>query len=210
MNDNVTGSAAGGVNRASSPSSTGGASAPDTRTRILECSRELFSRNSFSRVSLKDIANAAGVSAALVIKHFISKENLFEQTVDFSDSAAALFSGAFEDLGRTSITETLTAPDTSPHSTIRVLSVTDGGEGSLNAIGERVKSDLLTVLARRIATEAPHPLPSPELRAQSAMALLAGLSFMRRIGDTDFDSFTREELIDHYAAIVQNIVDGHE
>lgn len=207
MDENVTGTATDGTNgSAGSPA----AGVPDTRTRILECSRELFSRNSFSRVSLKDIANAAGVSAALVIKHFISKENLFEKTVDFSDSAAALFRGPFEQLGRTSITETLTAPDTSPHSTIRVLSVTDGGEGSLNAIGERIKSDLLTVLARRIATEAPHPQPSPELRAQSAMALLAGLSFMRRVGDTDFDSFTREELIDHYAAIVQSIVDGHE
>src|SRR5699024_11470385 len=51
---------------------------------------------------------------------------------------------------------------------------------------------------------------SPDLRAQSAMAVLAGLSFMRRVGDVDFAAFDRTELIDHYAEIIQRIVDGHE
>ena len=66
----------------------------DARTRILACSRELFSQRSFAHVSLRDIASAAGVSSALIIKHFHSKEHLFERTVDFTDSASALFSGA--------------------------------------------------------------------------------------------------------------------
>lgn len=182
---------------------------PDARTRILACARELFSRRSFSQVSLKDIAAAAGVSSALIIKHFISKEHLFGLTVDFSDSAAALFGGPFDQLGRTAILETLTAPAAAAYSTIRVLTVTDGGEETLDAIGARIKQDLLSVLARRVAGEAPHPAPSPELRAQSAMALLVGLSFMRRVGDVDFEGFDRAELVDHYAAALQDILDGH-
>jgi len=183
---------------------------PDARTRILACSRELFSQRSFAHVSLRDIASAAGVSSALIIKHFHSKEHLFERTVDFTDSASALFSGPFGQLGMTSVLETISAPDNAPYSTIRVLTVTDGGEESLGAIGRRIKEDLLRVLARRIAKEAPHAAPSPDLRAQSAMAVLAGLSFMRRVGDVDFAAFDRTELIDHYAAIIQRIVDGHE
>ena len=183
---------------------------PDTRTRILTCSRELFSQRSFAQVSLKDIAAAAGVSSALILKHFHSKEHLFERTVDFTDSASALFTGPFDQLGMTSVLETISAPDNAPYSTIRILTITDGGEESLGAIGRRIKEDLLQVLARRIANEAPHARPSPELRAQSAMAVLAGLSFMRRVGDIDFAAFDRTELIDHYAAIIQGIVDGRE
>lgn len=123
---------------------------PDARTRILACSRELFSQRSFAHVSLRDIASAAGVSSALIIKHFHSKEQLFERTVDFTDSASALFTGPFDQLGMTSVLETISAPDNAPYSTIRILTITDGGEESLGAIGRRIKEDLLQVLARRI------------------------------------------------------------
>ena len=76
-------------------------------------------------------------------------------------------------------------------------------------IGKRIKSDLLQVLAQRIRDEAPHPSPSPELRAQSAVALLMGLSFMRRFGDTDFEAFQTDTLIEYYAPVLQEMLDGH-
>ncbi|MEJ6012762.1 TetR/AcrR family transcriptional regulator [Corynebacterium sp. H127] len=182
----------------------------DTKMRIMECSRKLFSEHTFAQVSLKDIASAAGVSAPLIIKHFQSKENLFELTVDFSASAAALFKGPFEQLGQTSIHETLTAPTTAHYSIIRTMTVTDGSEKSLSAIGERIKRDILSVLEKRIREEAPHAQPAPQLRAQAAMALLTGLSLMRRVGDTDFQEFPPADLADYYAGLVQKILNGHE
>ncbi|QGU02860.1 HTH-type transcriptional regulator AcrR [Corynebacterium kalinowskii] len=181
----------------------------ETKTRILECSRKLFSERTFAQVSLKEIAEAAGVSAPLIIKHFQSKENLFKQTVDFSTSAAALFKGPFEELGRTSITETLSAPTTAHYSIIRTMTVTDGSDTSLSAIGEAVKRDILSVLEQRIQEEAPFPDPEPQLRAQAAMALLTGLSLMRRVGDTDFQEFPPDALADYYAELVQQILNGH-
>ncbi len=183
---------------------------PDTSTRdrVLEISRELFSSYSFAEVSLAAIAREAGVSTTLIIKLFQSKERLFEETVDFSSSARALFAGPFEDLGWTAVGETLSAPFTAHYSMIRTLSVTGGSVDSLSAIGRRISGDILEVLTRRIATEAPHPYPAPELRAQSAVALLTGLSFMRRVGDTEFTSFDREELHHHYARLVQDILTG--
>lgn len=182
--------------------------AGSTRTRILEISRELFSSRSFAEVSLSEIARAAGVSTTLIIKLFQSKDRLFEETVDFSVSARNLFSGPFEQLGRTSVEETLSAPFTAPYSMIRTISVTGGSAESLSAIGRKIKSDILTVLTRRIAEEAPHPHPSPELRAQSAVALLTGLSLMRRIGDTEFRSLDRDSLLEHYSGLVQDIITG--
>lgn len=181
----------------------------DTKTRILECSRQLFSERTFAQVSLKEIAEAAGVSAPLIIKHFQSKENLFQQTVDFSTSAKALFKGSFEELGRTSIMETLSAPTTAPYSIIRTMTVTDGSDTSLSAIGETIKRDILSVLEKRIREEAPFPQPDPKLRAQAAMALLTGLSLMRRVGDTDFQEFPPDALASYYAELVQQILNGH-
>lgn len=180
----------------------------DAKTRILECSRDLFSTHTFAGVSLKDIAQAAGVSPPLIIKHFINKEQLFEQTLDFTPSATALFSGPFQQLGETSIRETLTAPVTASYSMIRTISITDGSEGSLSAIGKRIKEDILQVLSTRIQREAPHPYPSPELRAQAAVSLLTGVSLMGRVGDADFRRFPSEQLVAYYSEILQSIIDG--
>ncbi|WP_246014327.1 TetR/AcrR family transcriptional regulator [Corynebacterium endometrii] len=184
-------------------------SAPmSTREKILSTSRRLFSENSFGDVSLKDIAEDAGVSVALIVKHFQNKDRLFEETVDFSVSSAALFAGPFTELGRTAIKETLTAPINAPYSMARMISVANGKTESLNAIGKRIKTDLMEVLASRIREEAPNPTPSPELRAQSAMSLLLGLSLMRRFGDTEFQAFSAQVLEDHYSQLLQELIDG--
>lgn len=184
--------------------------AASTRERILECSRELFSEQSFSQVSMKDIAEKADVSVALIVKHFHNKEGLFEATVDFTASSAALFAGPFSELGRTAVVETLTAPHNAPYSMARTISVASGDYQTLGAIGKRIKSDLLDVLASRIRAESGNHSPSPELRAQSALALLMGLSFMRRFGDTEFAAFSSEELIEYYAPLLQGILDGDQ
>lgn len=184
-------------------------SAPaSAKEKILSSSRRLFSESSFGDVSLKDIAEDAGVSVALIVKHFQNKDRLFEETVDFSVSSAALFAGPFEDLGRTAIRETLTAPINAPYSMARMISVANGKTESLNAIGKRIKTDLMEVLANRIREEAPYPTPSPELRAQSAMSLLLGLSLMRRFGDTDFEAFSAEALESHYSRLLQRMLNG--
>lgn len=178
------------------------------RDRILECSRTLFSEHSFDKVSLRDIARQAEVSVALIVKHFQNKEHLFAETIDFATSSAALFSGPFAELGRTAVTETLTAPSTAHYSIARAISVANGQPGSLEAIGNRIKTDILQVLAQRIADEAPNPNPKPELRAQAVMSMLVGLSVMRRFGDTDFDSYAFAELVSYYGAQVQDILNG--
>jgi len=90
----------------------------------------------------------------------------------------------------------------------RTISVSAGNPDSLNAIGKRIRSDLQRVLVNRIREEAPHPTPSPELRAQSALALLLGLSMMRRFADTEFESFNAQSLEDHYSKILQAIING--
>jgi hypothetical protein len=51
--------------------------APDTRAAILAAARELFAANGFSGTTIRAIAAAAGVDAALVHHYFGAKDDLF-------------------------------------------------------------------------------------------------------------------------------------
>lgn len=57
------------------------AGASDTRDRILVKARELFARNGIGNTSIRSIAAAAGVDAALVHHYFGTKEQLFAAAV---------------------------------------------------------------------------------------------------------------------------------
>lgn len=66
-----------------------------TRARILEAAKALFSQCSFEGVGVRDIADAAGVDAALVIRYFRSKEELFRKIASEAfDTSELLLNGA--------------------------------------------------------------------------------------------------------------------
>ncbi|GAB17123.1 putative TetR family transcriptional regulator [Gordonia effusa NBRC 100432] len=54
---------------------------PDTRGAILTSARELFARDGFDKTSVRAIASAAGVDAALVHHYFGTKHKLFLEAV---------------------------------------------------------------------------------------------------------------------------------
>src|ERR1700691_2485612 len=49
----------------------------DRRRQLLQVAIESFARNGFSGTKTKDIAAAAGVSQAILFRHFASKEDLY-------------------------------------------------------------------------------------------------------------------------------------
>lgn len=66
------------------------------KENILKAAEELFGAQGFDRISVRDIANAAGVNKALIFYHFNSKDELFETVLlkYFADHQTAL-SGAW-------------------------------------------------------------------------------------------------------------------
>ena len=60
------------------------------REQILQTAFELFSRKGFSGTTTKDIAKAAGVSEAMVFKHFTSKDELYGALLDAKTCAEGL------------------------------------------------------------------------------------------------------------------------
>ncbi len=53
-----------------------------TRQAILEAARQLFGARAYEQVGLRDIAAAAGATAALVNRYFGTKEQLFREVLD--------------------------------------------------------------------------------------------------------------------------------
>ncbi|MHA3021233.1 TetR/AcrR family transcriptional regulator [Mycobacterium sp. BMJ-28] len=58
------------------------AGASDTRQRILQSARNLFSRNGFDKTSIRAIATAAGVDGALVHHYYGTKQQLFAAAIE--------------------------------------------------------------------------------------------------------------------------------
>jgi AcrR family transcriptional regulator len=63
---------------------------PVTREQILDASLRLFSERGFARTSVRDIAQAAGITDAAIYYHFASKRDLFEALIDERGFTAAL------------------------------------------------------------------------------------------------------------------------
>lgn len=67
---------------AGSSSSSGRMAGEDRRRQILQVAMSLFSRRGFRGTTTKEIAQAAGVSEAMVFRHFANKEELYSAIID--------------------------------------------------------------------------------------------------------------------------------
>lgn len=54
----------------------------ERRAQIVEKATELFARKGFEKVSIKEIAEACGVSEAALYRHFESKDAIYRTTLD--------------------------------------------------------------------------------------------------------------------------------
>src|SRR5260370_21935849 len=67
--------------------------ASDRRRQLLETALDLFSRKGFQGTTTKEIAAAAGVTEAIIFRHFPSKQALYTAVLDYqheSDETDAL------------------------------------------------------------------------------------------------------------------------
>src|SRR5579871_6832586 len=61
----------------------------DRRRQLLVSAIECFARKGFSGTKTKDIAAAAGVSEAILFRHFASKEDLYHAILDSRETPGA-------------------------------------------------------------------------------------------------------------------------
>lgn len=71
----------------------------DRRRQILNVAIRLFSQHGFRGATTKEIAQAAGVSEAIIFRHFATKEELYAAILDYK-VCGANFGGAVEELAK--------------------------------------------------------------------------------------------------------------
>src|SRR5580658_7407296 len=60
----------------------------DRRNQLIEVAIDLFSKKGFGGTTTREIAAAAGVTEAIIFRHFATKQDLYTAILDYKGSAS--------------------------------------------------------------------------------------------------------------------------
>ncbi|MFF7794835.1 TetR family transcriptional regulator [Streptomyces sp. NPDC007991] len=169
-----------------------------SKAAILKAARHLLARHAHADITLKAVADRAGVSPPLILKYFGNKDTLFARVMSFETDAAALLAAPVEELGPHMVRHVLlsqTQQGADPLLRI-VFAPLHGEQGDILRANFRTQvTDLLTA---RLSG------PDAGLRAELAVAALLGLGVMYGIArGTEVRASTVDALVERYAPAVQ-------
>ncbi|MFC7512336.1 TetR family transcriptional regulator [Streptomyces thermocarboxydus] len=168
-----------------------------TKAAILRAARYFLARQAHADITLKAVAERAGVSPPLVLKYFGNKDAVFARVMSFEEDAAAL----------------LDAPSTTWAHMVRHVLVSQREHGSDPLLriafaplqgdhGDVLRANFRAQVTSRLAARLPGP--DAGLRAELALGALLGLGMIYGIArGTDVRSTPVEETVDRYGPLVQ-------
>ena len=181
----------------------------DTRDRILASARELFARNGIDKTSIRAIAAAAGVDAALVHHYFGTKQQLFVAAVripiDPMLVIGPLRETPVDELGLTLPSLLLPLWDSEMGSGLiaTLRSLLAGNEVSL------IRSFLQEVVAVEVGTRVDDPPGSGPIRVQFVASQLVGVVMARYILELEpFKSLPVQQVAETIAPNLQRYLTG--
>lgn len=182
--------------------------APDTRAAILFAARELFAAQGYRGTTIRAVATAAGVDAALVHHYFGSKDDLFVAALELPVDPRAVLAPAIA-----------AGPDGAAERMLRVfLSVWDDPEARLPLLG--LVSGMFDPSGRRLLREGflvavlqpvgvALGIDEPERRMPLLATQVLGLIVVRYVLEVEpVASMDAEELIAVYAPGLQRYLTG--
>jgi AcrR family transcriptional regulator len=175
-----------------------------TRTAILEAARLRFTRDGFDRVGVRDIAADAGINAALVIRYFGSKENLFTEAITEAFNLDALLDVEREVFGETLARYIFSKRETAGALDPLIALLRSATNEQAGAILRRsIEKQFILPLAQWLGGK------DAELRASLIAAVIMGLTVTRDvIGSEPLASSDTEPLVALIAPTLQAYVDG--
>lgn len=172
--------------------------AEETKAAIVRAARHLLARHAHADITLKAVAERAGVSPPLVLKYFGSKDALFAQIMSFEADAAAILDAPLEDLGRHMVHHLLTSQaEQGADPILRIVFAPLHREH-----GYVLRANFRTQVVRRLGERLPGA--DAGLRAELAVAMLLGLGVMYGIArGPHLRAMAIAEITDRYAPAVQ-------
>ncbi|MFE0454281.1 TetR family transcriptional regulator [Streptomyces sp. NPDC058914] len=169
-----------------------------TKAAILRAARHLLARHAHGDITLKAVAERAGVSAPLVVKYFGNKDALFARVMSFAKDADALLDAPLEELGRHMVRHVLVSQrERGADPVLRIAFAPLHGEH-----GAVLRANFRAQVTERLAARLTGP--DAGLRAELAVATLLGLGVMIGVArGPELRAATVEEIADRYGPTVQ-------
>ncbi|MGB8939254.1 MAG: TetR family transcriptional regulator [Streptomyces sp.] len=196
---------------ATDASAPGAATAPDapapgparrdaeaTRAAIVRAARYLMARHAHADITLKAVAERAGVSAPLILKYFGNKDALFARIMSFEADAEALLDAPLPVLGHHMVHHLLTGQ--AEHGADPILRIVFAPLHREQ--GDTLRDNFRTQVVRRLGERLEGP--DAGLRAELAVGTLLGLGVMYGIARGPHLRGTPvAEITERYAPTVQ-------
>ncbi|MGW0293553.1 TetR/AcrR family transcriptional regulator [Streptomyces tuirus] len=172
--------------------------AESTRAAILKAARHLLARHAHGDITLKAVADRAGVSPPLILKYFGNKDTLFARVMSFETDADALLAAPLDDLGPHMVRHVLVSQsEQGADPLLRIVFAPLHGEQ-----GDILRANFRTQVTDRLTARLTGP--DAGLRAELAVATLLGLGVMYGIArGTALRAQAVDALVDRYAPAVQ-------
>ncbi|MGX1372272.1 AcrR family transcriptional regulator [Streptomyces canus] len=169
-----------------------------TRGAILRAARYLLARTPHADITLKAVAERAGVSPPLIVKYFGNKDALLARVMSFESDATALLDAPLDELGRHMVRHVLTGQiERGADPLLRIVFAPLQGEHG-DILRVNFRAQVVELLAERL------PGPDAGLRAELAVGTLLGLGVMYGIArGAELRATPVEDLVDRYAPTVQ-------
>ncbi|MFF8731037.1 TetR family transcriptional regulator [Streptomyces sp. NPDC015171] len=169
-----------------------------TKAAILKAARKLLARQAHADITLKAVAERAGVSPPLILKYFGNKDALFARVMSFDTDADDLLDAPLDELGRHMVRHVLSSQrERGADPLLRIaFAPLHGDHGEI--LRANFRAQVTERLAARLAGD------DAGLRAELAVAALVGLGVMYGIArgphlrETDADA-----VADRYGPAVQ-------
>ncbi|MEV5106750.1 TetR family transcriptional regulator [Streptomyces massasporeus] len=172
--------------------------AESTRAAILKAARHLLARHAHGDITLKAVADRAGVSPPLILKYFGNKDTLFARVMSFETDADALLAAPLDGLGPHMVRHVLVSQsEQGADPLLRIVFAPLHGEQ-----GDILRANFRTQVTDRLTDRLTGP--DAGLRAELAVATLLGLGVMYGIArGTELRAQAVDALVDRYAPTVQ-------
>ncbi|MCS0606408.1 TetR family transcriptional regulator [Streptomyces sp. LP11] len=169
-----------------------------TKAVILRAARHLLARHAHADITLKAVAERAGVSPPLILKYFGNKDALFARVMSFDTDADALLDAPLPGLGRHMVRHVLASQrERGADPLLRIAFAPLHGDH-----GDVLRANFRAQVTDRLAARLTGP--DPGLRAELAVAALVGLGVMYGIARGErLREAALDAIADRYAPLVQ-------
>ncbi|MGW2490929.1 TetR/AcrR family transcriptional regulator [Streptomyces sp. NPDC001606] len=169
-----------------------------TKAAILKACRYLLTRQAHADITLKAVAERAGVSPPLILKYFGNKDNLFARVMSFDTDADDLLDAPLDALGRHMVRQVLTSQrERGTDPLLRITFAPLHGD-----LGDLLRANFRAQVTERLAARLTGP--DAGLRAELAVAAVVGVGVMYGIArGPHLRGADTDALADRYGPLVQ-------